>query len=218
MMTQRARDACRPAPHRTTRGGSQLQLVQVTLTDELAGLLAASAGIAVSAHEQDVLVSLTDDELTEYKRLAVFMTAVASEPAKFPVRESLARSIKSKVRATRGPAQKQSRRKVRSQSQQKRDRVQRRREVAEHNQATAAYEKDRIDHEAFITERTMQTENEPKFNITDIAGNVILAGVPESMVVRTPTEETTPEAVQEFFEQAARPGVYVPGQRPDAEA
>jgi hypothetical protein len=167
-----------------------------------------------------VLVTLTDEELTEYKRLAMFLTAVASEPGKFPVRESLARSIKKKTRSARGvlkndgtPKGQRSPKRLtkRSQGQQKRDRAQRRREVAEFNQAREAYEKDRIDHEAYIAERQAQIALEPKFDITDIAGNVILAGVPESMV-KAVDDARESEALREYA-----PDIYVPGQRPDAD-
>lgn len=164
--------------------------MQIVLTDELAGLLAAAVGITISAHEQNHIVQLTDEELTEYQRLAVFLTAVASEPERFPLRESLAKGLKKKVRAAKGPAQPQSRKKKkkRTQSQQKRDRAQRRLEAQQHNEAREAYDKDRVDLESYIEERQAQIESEPKFVITDIAGNTILAGVPESMIRPMPEE------------------------------
>lgn len=184
-----------------------MQPVQIVLTDELAGLLAASAQITLKAHEADQIVSLTEDEQTEYKRLAVFMAAVASEPEKFPLRESLARSLKTKVRAAKGEAQPKSRsgRKAkRSQGQQKRDRAARKVEVANFNRAREAYERDRIDHEAYLAERQAQMETEPKFDIVDIAGNVVLRDVPQSLL--TPAE---PE-FKSMADAAAKGAIILP--------
>ena len=165
-----------------------IQLVQVVLTDAHAGLLAAGADLAVRAHENDTLVTLTDEELDEYKRLAVFMTAVASDPSAFPVRESLARSLKKKAREMKGPAQPQSRRnqrkrtQARKQSFQRRNRAERREQAQAWNEAVAKIEAERIEHEEWLEQRRAELEAEPKFDITDIAGNVILAGVPQSFV------------------------------------
>lgn len=173
-----------------------MQPVQIVLTDELAGLLAAAVGITISAHEADQIVTLTDEELVEYKRLAVFLTAVASEPERFPLRESLARSLKKKTRQVKGPAQRPSGRKgKRSQSQQKRDRAQRKLEAEQFNQAREAYARDQADLEAYIEERKSQIETEPKFRITDIAGNTILEGVPQSMIVALEEQPVAPSIV-----------------------
>jgi hypothetical protein len=134
----------------------------------------------------------------------VFFAMVASEPNRFPLRESLARSLKKKVRAAKGAAQPQSRSKrkaKRSQGQQKRDRVARREAVAQHNAALAAYEKERAEQEALIEYRRQQIQSEPKFNVTDIAGNVILEGVPASMVV---AQEAPAQAFE--LEQAVAKG------------
>lgn len=72
--------------------------VQIVLTEQQAGLLAAAADIAIKAHNADKIVTLTDEEVDEFKRLAVFLTAVSAEPDKFPVRPAFAKSIKKRAR------------------------------------------------------------------------------------------------------------------------
>lgn len=169
-----------------------MEPVQVVLTDQLAGLLAAAADITLRSDANKQLVELSDDERTDLQRLAVFMTAVASEPEKFPLRDSQAKSLRSKLRTARGPAQPQPRKASKpSQGRQKRTRAQKRAEAEAYNAARERVEVDMADREAYLEERRAQMENEPKFDITDIMGNTILAGVPSSMLVPV-NEETHP--------------------------
>lgn len=173
-------------------------MVEVVLTDGQAGLLAAAADITLRSNAaDDGLVTLEEDEATEIERLAVFMTTVAANPQHFPVTGRMARTIKKRTLASRLPKigagdTGRSVRNGRKARQERRarfhkDRRKHRRETAEaYNTARTKMEAEVAEMQAIQAERQAEIENEPKFDVTDIMGNVVISDVPYSMIVPKP--------------------------------
>jgi hypothetical protein len=170
------------------------QLVQLVLTDDQALLTRQAIDLSLSNSTEDQI----GDAEADLQRLAVFFGAVAAEPSRFPLTGQFAEALKRGARKAKGPAQPKSRRNARKARQEtrigfaKRRRAERRDLVAQHNAVQEAMQAERQEMEDAYAELRARLEAEPKVNITDAAGNVILAGVPQSMIVpvgRTPEED-----------------------------
>src|SRR5690242_17354963 len=175
---------------------SRRRLVEVVLTEEQAGLLAAAADITLRSHEaEDGLVTLNEQEELGMKQLAVFFVTVASSPQHFPVTGRMAKTVKSRTRAAKGEAKQTSRKNKRKARQERRmsfskRRRKERREMAENfNKAREVYEAELAEIQAIQEQRQREIENEPKFDVQDIMGNVVIAGVPQSMIRAADTNE-----------------------------
>src|SRR5581483_12135148 len=111
--------------------------------------------------------------------------AVAAEPSRFPLTGQMAEALKRGARKAKGPAQPESRRNRRKARQEQRQSFhkRRRKELREtreaYNAAQAMLAAEREEMEAAYAEMRAKLEAEPKVNITDAQGNVILAGVPQ---------------------------------------
>jgi hypothetical protein len=177
-----------------------VQLTQIVLTDDQALLTRQLIDIALANSTEEEIGDAADDAM----RLAVFFGAVAAEPERFPVTGTMARALKQAQRQAKGPAQPASRRNRRKARQEKRTSFhkRRRKETREtreaYNAAVAAMAAEREEMGAAFAEKRAQLEAEPKVNVTDAMGNVIIAGVPQSMIV--PVE---PE-IEDL-------GTYIPG-------
>lgn len=171
------------------------QLVEIVLTEEQVGLLSVAAGLTLRSNEdtEHGLITLTEEEQADYERLAVFLTTVAANPQHFPVTGRMARSIKKRTLASRLPRPAagdtarsvRNKRKARQEKRQgasKRRRKERREHVAAFNKARERYEADVKEMQEIQEQRQREIENEPKFDVTDIMGNVVIAGVPKSMI------------------------------------
>jgi hypothetical protein len=147
----------------------------------------------------------TEDQIgdaeADLQRLAVFFGAVAAEPSRFPLSGQFAEALKRGARKAKGPAQPKSRRNARKVRQEKRigaakrRRAARRDFVAQHNAVQEAMQAEHQEMNEAYEEMRARLDAEPKFNITDVAGNVILAGVPKSMVQPVPDPDG-PEAFE----------------------
>ena len=139
---------------------------------------------------------MTDEERAEFERLAVFFGQVASEPGKFPVTGAMARRVQSIVRAARGPAKPSSRRNRRKERQERRQGAAKRRRreraqtVAAYNEARERVAAEVAELEALQAEQLAKLEAEPKFDVVNMHGQTVLAGIPESMIVPQPAELT----------------------------
>lgn len=140
------------------------------------------------------------------------MDTVAEHPNHFPVRREYARMIKSKLRAAKGPAQPQPGRNKRKARQaqrrafQKLRRENRRELVAAFNAQREQMEAQRAEQEAQAEQRRAEIATEPTFDITDLMGNVILAGVPKSMIKAQEVEyQATP------LDAVTTPGIVLSG-------
>jgi hypothetical protein len=180
--------------HLSPLGGALAQLVQLVLTDDQALLTRQAIDLALSNSTEDQI----GDADADLQRLAVFFGAVAAEPGRFPLTGQFAEALKRGARKAKGPAQTKSRRNARKERQEKRigfakrRRAERRALVAQHNAVQEAMEAERQEMEEAYAELRARLDAEPKVNITDAAGNVILAGVPQSMV--QPVDAYPPEA------------------------
>lgn len=153
----------------------------------------------------------TEDQIGEaeadLQRLAVFFGAVAADPSRFPLSGQFAEALKRGARKAKGPAQTPSRRNARKERQEKRQSFhkRRRKETREtkdaYNAAVEAVAAERQEMEDAYAEMRARLEAEPKVNVTDAAGNVILAGVPQSMI-----QPVEPEPAQEPTPQIIMPG------------
>lgn len=138
---------------------------------------------------------MTDEERQQYERLAVFYGTAAVDPSRFPLSPKQAARLKSIVRKPKGTAQtpsRRNRRKVRQERRQsfaKKRRKQNREFREQYNEAMAQLRKDAEEAEQAQAEILARIEAEPKFNIVDGAGNLIMAGVPESAIVHAGEEE-----------------------------
>jgi hypothetical protein len=186
-----------------------MQLVQLVLTDDQALLTRQLIDLALSNSTEDQVGEVEADA----QRLAVFFGAIAADPDRFPVSGRMATAMKRAKRRAKGPAQPQSRRNKRKARQEKRmsfhkRRRKERREFAEaYNAAREAMEAEQREMEEAYQEMRARLEAEPKFDITDAAGNVILAGVPQSMV--RPVEAAMQEEAEVFETDA--PKIILPG-------
>jgi len=177
-----------------------VQFVQVVLTDEQALLLKGAADIAIE-HAEDNAIS--EDEQNDLRRLAVFLTGVATTPEAFPVTGRMAANIKKRVRDLKGPAQptrnanQRKARQERRQSVQKRARLERRETVAEHNAARERYERDMAELAEAQAELEERLAGQPRFDVFNVHGELVVAGVPAEFVRNAETLEplTTNESV-----------------------
>lgn len=132
---------------------------------------------------------LTEEERHDYERLAVFFGTAAAEPARFPLSGRQASRIKSVVRKAKGPAQPLSRRNKRKARQEKRQGFHKRRRKdlkqfrEQYNEAMAQLRKEQEEAEAAYLEIQERVAAEPKFDIVDGQGKLIMAGVPQSAII-----------------------------------
>lgn len=192
-----------------------MNAAQIVITDDQAKLLGAAADVTLRANEAEEFILLEEHEKTSLQELAVFMAMVAQHPGSFPITGRMAKSVKTRLRQLRGPAQPASARNKRKARQEKRQgfakrRRKQRRELAEqYNQARQIMEQEMEEARQIQEERQAQLEAEPKFNITDIMGNVLVANVPASMVVPVPgPDDEAAEAARIAYGEAhpAQPG------------
>lgn len=189
-----------------------MQFAQVLLTDEQALMSATAIRLILEDEERYVL---TDEERDGFTKLAGFFGLVAERPTAFAPKGAMARSVKSIVRRAKGAAQPVSQTKARkakrSQGQQKRDRQAARELRAHFNAAREKYEAERAEMEAMDRELEERFANEPRVQVVDVNGRILMSEIPASMVVPM-VDEPAPEVTSEQIDNA----IYVPGQRPDA--
>jgi len=160
---------------------------------------------------------LTEEERSAYERLAVFFGSAAVDPARFPLSPRQASRLKSIVKKTRGPSQPQTRRNKRKARQERRIataklRRKNNREFREqYNEAMAQLRKEQEEMEAAYREVEARVAAEPKFDIVDGAGNLIMSGVPESALRPMDAPE------QSAGELVGAPGIILPGDLPEGE-
>lgn len=174
-----------------------MQPVQIALTDDLA-LKARLALDHLLADEEHV--QLTDEERADFERLAVIFGQVATHPEQFKPTGRLAARIKKVGRRVQGPAQPQSHRNKRKARQERRQRYHkwRRRErkaLAEmHNRAMEQYERERQEMEAFYRAVEERIASQPKFQIKDIHGNIVLSDIPAEAILNAEGEPAFPQS------------------------
>ena len=189
-----------------------MQFVQLVLSDEQAQLVAMAIPLAMqntSPDQWDADEERAAQMESELQRLDMFFTGVASEPSRFPVTGRMADRLKTAARKAKGPAQRVSRRKVRSQGQQKRDRAARREAVAAYNQARERVEQDMQEMEAAHAERVAQIEAmlaKRAFQHEELVELFTLLGSPElaAKAVELHTREENPQAILDAAAEAAR--------------
>lgn len=156
---------------------------------------------------------MTDEERQQYERLAVFFGTAAVDPSRFPLSPKQASRLKSIVKKAKGSSQPQSRRNRRKVRQERRQgyHKQRRKDLREfkeqYNAAMAQLRKDAEEAEAAHAEAMARYENEPKFDVYDGVGNLIMAGVPKSAIVLQDVEGVETE----LPEKAKAAHVILPG-------
>lgn len=166
------------------------QFVHPLLTDDQALMAATAIRLILEDEEKYVF---TDEERDQFTRLAGFFGLLAEHPSQFPPKGAMVSTVKRITRRAKGAAQPQSRstRKAkRSQGRQKRDRAARREQVAQYNASLAAYEKDMRDAEEAHRELEEQLSSEPRVQVIDVNGRVIMSEIPASMVVPMDEEKS----------------------------
>ena len=205
------------------------QLAEVVVTDDQAKLIAAAADVALRSHadEEHGLITLDEDELTNMQRLAMFFGVVAEQPHRFPVTGRMAIPLKKAKREAREAAKEvhgtnrsvRNKRKARQESRMgaaKRRRRERREFVENFNRAREITEREVAEMQELQEQRQREIENEPKFNVTDIMGNVLLEGVPQSMIVAADLGADTEDVLSDVSESAtladaSAPKIIMPG-------
>lgn len=168
-----------------------MQFVELVVSTDQALMTRAALDIVLNDPDRYVL---TEEERSAYERLAVFFGSAAVDPARFPLSPRQASRIKTLVKKARGPAQPQSRRNKRKARQERRiatakQRRKNNREFREqYNEAMAQLRKEQEEMEAAYAEVEARVAAEPKFDIVDGQGNLIMSGVPESAIVHAGEE------------------------------
>lgn len=184
------------------------QLVEVVLTTDQAAVLAAASDVTLRAASESEYIALEEGEQQTLEQLAVFLAAVANNPQHFPVASNKGLTLKKRLAAPKGAGQPQSRKNKRKARQErrmsfhKRRRKERRADAENFNQAREIVERDRAEMEEIQRERQAQLENEPKFEMLDSMGNVVLSGIPESMI----RPQQTPDTPEEEAPKIIMPG------------
>jgi hypothetical protein len=167
-----------------------VQFVQALLTDDQALLVT----VAIKAVIDDDNYVLTEEEQTNYARLAVFFAELAKNPSRYAPKGELARTVKKIVRKSKasqtpptgtnnsvmnGRKLRQSKRRATHKAR----RAMRREFNESYNAAVESMEADRLEAEAANAELVAKLEAEPKFNVIGAEGQIILEGIPKSMIV-----------------------------------
>lgn len=140
---------------------------------------------------------LDEEERQQYERLAVLFGSAAVDASRFPLSPKQAARIKSVVRKAKGPAQrpslrnKRKARQERRQGQAKQRRLQLKEFRGQYNEAMAKMRAEQEEMEAAYAEVEARVADEPKFDIVDGAGQLIMSGVPESALRPQEPEEVT---------------------------
>lgn len=142
----------------------------------------------------------TDEERTEFERLAVFLGQVAASPELFPPTGKNANRIRSIVRRVKGPAQpprkpKRHARLEKRQGRQKFLRQHRRELAAEYNSAREKFELERAEMEEMIRATEERIAKQPKFQIKDVQGNVVVRDIPAEAILREDGEPAFPQII-----------------------
>jgi len=182
------------------------QLVELVFTDQQVGLLAAAVDTTLRSadDEEHGLLTLEDEERTAFEQLQVFLTSVFTSPRAFPVTGRMAipkkKSVAEKLHLKGTSESTRNKRKARQAKRQgghKRRRLEQRKMAANYNQARTVMEAELQEIQEIQEQRQAEIALEPKFDITDIMGNVVIAGVPESMI-RPAEVGLTPEQLAEL--------------------
>lgn len=158
------------------------------------------ARYAIDALLEDENHITTDEERTEFERLAVFLGQVAASPESFPVTGKNATKIRSIVRRVKGPAQpprkpKRHARLEKRQGRQKFLRENRRELVEEFNRIRELHEQEAREAEEAIRQAEERIAKQPKFQIKDVNGNVVVRDVPAEAILREDGEPAFPQII-----------------------
>ena len=144
---------------------------------------------------------MEDEERAEYERLATFMGQVYTNPEAFPVMGESATKIRSIVRKAKGAAQPQSRRnkrKARQEQRQSRQKFlrQHRREFAQaYNEAREKMEAEMREAEEVMRAAEERIATQPKFQIKNVNGQVVLTDVPAEAILNAEGEPAFPQII-----------------------
>lgn len=187
-----------------------MQFVETLITDEQALKIRLAVDLILQDPERFVM---TDEERTEYERLAVFFGHAATNPSAFAPTGQQAQTVKTLVRRAKGPAQTQSRRNRRKARQErrtswrKRERAHRRETAEQFNAAMESLQRDMAEAEAAAQEAQARYESEAKFDILGPDGRtVMLHGVPESAIRKMTNLDALP-----MSEPAKAAKIILPG-------
>ncbi len=174
-----------------------MQFAEIVITDQQAGLARVVIDIALGDPDRFVM---TDEERADYERLAVFLGQVATNPEAFPVTGKNAAKIRGIIRKANGPAQptrkpKRHARLEKRQSRQKFLRKNRRELAVQYNEAVAKVESDRAEMEQIQAEIEARIATQPKFQIKDVNGRIIVADVPAEAILRADGEPAFPQII-----------------------
>lgn len=193
-----------------------MQFTQILLTDEQALKARLALDLVLEDPERFVM---TDEERADFSRLAMFFGYVAANPSQFPPAGEMAQTVKTIVRRAKGASQPQSGRNKRKARQERRQSFSKRRRqerkvfVEAYNVARERYEQDVKELEEVQREQIERWENEPKFDVLRADGQLIMAGVPRSMIVPSTSEldysldDTAPATAAPLTES----GLVLPG-------
>jgi hypothetical protein len=165
--------------------------VEILLTDDLA----LKARFAIDSILADDNYVMTDEEEADFKRLAVFLGQVATNPAQFKPQGKNALRVRSIVRSMRGAAQPQSRknkRKIRQHNRQgyaKWRRRERKRLVEEFNRARELYEQDAREAAEYWAEVEERVAKQTQYDVVTLDGQTVLAGIPAEFIRLTESGE-----------------------------
>lgn len=173
-----------------------MRFVQLLLTDEQAEWTAA----ALRDAEKDLKAQLDElgddaemwmaDDAAMLGRLSMLFQDAAEQPSKYPPTGKRAATVRTIVRRAKGAAQPQSRKNKRKSRQERRMRTAKerrrlRREVAESwNRAREIMEREAEEAREAYEALLARVADQPKYQVLDSAGNVVLDGIPAEFVRR----------------------------------
>lgn len=160
------------------------EFAQIVISADQARML----HFAVESILQDEDYVMTEPEAEEFKRLAVFLSAVHGYPNHFPVTGQMAAKIKRAKRQFKVPVPqtRRNKRKARQEartSYRKRSRIARREEVEAFNLAQQTQEQEAQEAAEFYAELNERLEKQPKFNIVDPHGKPVVEAIPAEFIV-----------------------------------
>jgi hypothetical protein len=188
-----------------------VRFVQLLLTAEQAELVAAALRDTEAAiREEGTNEETTSEEVANNERvgeaaravgrLSLLFADAAENPSKYPPQGKLASTVRDITRRAKGAAQPEGRKNKRKARQERRiatakERRRYRREMAEgFNKAREIMEQEAAEAAEFQAEIEARISDQPKYNVVDAYGNLIVAGVPAEFVKTEEGESAFPAA------------------------
>ncbi len=143
---------------------------------------------------------MEDEERADFERLSVFFGQVATNPEAFPLTGKNATRIRKVVRRVKGPAQapRKPKRHARLEQRQHRQKFLRKNRAelaAQYNEARQKMEDEMREADELLRATEERIANQPKFQVKDITGKIIVRDIPAEALLREDGEPAFPTII-----------------------